>query len=66
MTMNKVEVEELIGVLEDIRAQKYPDIPQELIRKIVAAQFEGQDDRAQARKTTKKHIDEYLKTVYSG
>lgn len=59
--MNNIEVEELIGVLETIRSEKYPDIPTELIRSIVNAQFEKQDDRVQARKDTKKLIDEFLK-----
>ena len=59
--MNNIEVEELICVLETIRSEKYPDIPTELIRSIVNAQFEKQDDRVQARKDTKKLIDEFLK-----
>ncbi len=45
MTMNSIEVEELLKVLEAIRAEKYPDIPPELIKNIIQAQFENQDDR---------------------
>lgn len=63
MMKNNVEVEELIGVLEKIRREKYPDIPESLIREIVRTEFEQQDDRAQARKNTKKLIDEFLKKV---
>ena len=60
---SNVEVEELIGVLEIIRKEKYPEIPEQLIREIVANEFEQQDDRAQAKKGTKKLIDEFLKNV---
>lgn len=63
MMKSNVEVEELIGVLEKIRREKYPEIPEELIREIVANEFEQQDDRAQAKKGTKKLIDEFLKNV---
>ncbi|OPX85433.1 MAG: hypothetical protein A4E53_03427 [Pelotomaculum sp. PtaB.Bin104] len=61
MTMNSIEVEELLKVLEAIRAEKYPDIPPELIKNIIQAQFENQDDRAQGRRNTKKLIDDFLK-----
>lgn len=61
MTMNNIEVEELLKVLEAIRAEKYPDIPPELIKNIIQAQFENQDDRAQGRRNTKKLIDDFLK-----
>lgn len=63
MMMNKVEVEELLKVLEAIRTEKYPDIPSELIRNIVQAQFENQDDRTQGYRDTKKLIDDFLKQV---
>lgn len=62
MMKSNVEVEELIGVLEKIRKEKYPDIPETLIREIVANEFEQQDDRTQARRGTKKLIEEFLKT----
>ena len=61
MTMNNIEVEELLKVLEIIRSEKFSDVPQELIQGIVKAQFEKQDDRTQARKDTKKLIDDFLK-----
>ena len=61
--MNKVEVEELITVLEGIRSAQYPDIPRELIRSIVETQFENQDDRAASKRNTKKMVDDFLKQV---
>lgn len=58
---NNIEVEELITVLEGIRAEQYPDISSELIRSIVEAQFENQDDRTISRRNTKKLVDDFLK-----
>lgn len=63
MMKSNVEVEELIGVLEKIRKEKYSEIPETLVRDIVVNEFEQQDGRAQARKETKKLIDEFLKNV---
>jgi len=63
MTMNKVEVQELLNVLEVIRSEKYPGVSADLIAQIVQAQFENQDDRAQGRRQTQKLIDEFLLTV---
>ncbi len=60
---SKVEIEELISVLEDIRSTQYPKIPAKLIRDIVYAEFEKQDDRAQGRKDTKRLVDDYLKAI---
>jgi len=61
--MNKVESEDLLAELEKIRAAKYPDIPAELIRAIVHAEFENQDpkDRPEGSRLTKKLIDDYLR-----
>ncbi len=61
--MNKIEVEELLKVLETIRAEKHPEIPPRLINDIVQAQFESQDDRAEGSRKTKKLIDDFLKEV---
>ena len=63
MTMNNVEVEELLNVLEEIRSDKYPDIPSEVIKSIVEAQFENQDDRAEGNRKTKRLIDSFLNEV---
>lgn len=63
MTMNNVEVEELLNVLEEIRSDKYPNIPSELIKSIVEAQFENQDDRAECNRKTKRFIDCFLNEV---
>lgn len=61
MAMNKVNSEDLLAELEKIRAAKYPDIPAELIKAIVDAEFENQDDRAEASRNAKKLIDDYMR-----
>jgi hypothetical protein len=66
MTRNKVEIDELLGVLEEIRAERYPDIPADLIREIVSAQSGNQDNRAQGRRQTKTLIDDFLKSAVAG
>lgn len=63
MMRNEIEVEELLRVLETIRSEQYPDIPAEIIREIVMAQYENQDDRALGRRNTKKIIEDYLREV---
>ncbi len=63
MMKSKIEVEELIGVLEKIRQEKYPEIPDTLIRDIVASEFEQQDSRPQAQKAAKKLIADFLKAT---
>ena len=63
MIMNNVEVEELLNVLEEIRSEKYPGIPSDIIKGIVQAQFESQDDRAEGSRKTKRLIDSYLNKV---
>lgn len=64
MMMNNIEVKELLGVLEKIRVESYPDIPNDLIAQIVQAQFENQDNRVQAQYQTKRLIDAFLSTVF--
>lgn len=63
MMKSKVEVEEIISVLEKIRQEKYPEIPNALIRDIVESEFEQQDSRPQAQKVTKKLIADFLKAT---
>jgi len=60
---NKVEVAELLGVLETIRNEQYPDIPAELIRDIVSAEYENQDNPVEGHRNAKKAIDDYLRTA---
>lgn len=61
--MNSVEVEELLKVLEAVRAEKYPYIPTELIKNIVTIQFENQDNLEQGNRATKKLVDDYMRDV---
>ena len=51
---------ELLSVLEEIRASKYPEIPAEVIEQIVLAQYENQDNRVQGRSQTMKIVSDFL------
>lgn len=61
--MNSVEVETLLKVLEAIRAEKYPDVPADVLAGIVSAQFEHQDDTTQGSRETKRIIDDFLRGI---
>lgn len=61
--MTNIEINELISVLEKIRAEQHPEIPASLIQEIVNAEFSSQDDRTKVRHDTQKVIDDFLKTV---
>ena len=61
--MTRSNLNELLAVLEDIRARKYPEIPPEVIEKIVITQYENQDDRVLARSKTVQAIADFLHSV---
>lgn len=54
---------ELLKVLEEIRSNKFPDVPKELIERIAVAQFDNQDDRNKARTETVNLISEYVNKI---
>lgn len=54
---------ELRNVLEKIRQENYPEIPQELIEELLTIEYENQDDRVKAAKKVLKAIDEYLAEI---
>lgn len=58
---SEVEVEELLVVLEKIRAEQLHDIPAALLRDIVLAEYENQDDPVEGRRNAKKAIDTFLR-----
>ena len=60
--MERNNLQELLNVLESIRAEKYPEIPAEVIREIVQSQFENQSesDRVRGRTKTTKIIAQFL------
>lgn len=63
--MARSNLNELISVLESIRATEYPDIPPEVIEKIVQAQYDNQDNRGMARTKTMRIISEFMNSVTS-
>lgn len=63
LRMTKSNLNELLGVLEEIRSEKYPDIPKEVIEKIAETQYENQDNRELARQETIRLIAEFLSST---
>lgn len=61
--MTNIEINELLSVLETIRANQYPELPQSLIQEIVEAEFSSQDDRTKAHHDVQIIIDNYLKDL---
>ena len=60
---SNVALEELLGVLNKIREQQYPDIPESLLREIVETEYGNQDDPVEARKASRRIIDNFLKNA---
>ena len=61
--MTKTNLNDLLDVLEDIRANKYPNVSKELVEQIALSQYENQDDRGRARTETTKIIAEYMSKI---
>ena len=51
---------ELLSALEEIRSTKYPEISTDVIKRIVASQYNNQDERTKARTETLRIIAEYI------
>lgn len=62
---SNVAHEELLSVLNKIREERYPDIPESLLKEIVEAESGNQDDPVEARKATRRVIDSFLKSAVS-
>lgn len=60
--MERNNLDELLRVLELIRAEKYPDIPAQVIRDIVNAQYDNQseNDRRHGRQKTTQIVMQFL------
>ncbi len=54
---------ELLAVLEEIRSKEFPDVPKEMIERIVLSQYDNQDDRNKARTDTMRVIAEYVNKI---
>ena len=58
-------LDELLDVLENIRKEQYPHIPAQVIRDIVIAQYDNQDNRLEARTETTKVVNSFLNSIKS-
>ena len=65
--MERNNLDELLRVLELIRAEKYPDIPAEVIREIVNAQYDNQaeNDLRHGRLQTTQIVMQFLNSAAS-
>lgn len=59
----KNNLDELRSTLESIRAEKYPDIPAEVINAIVDVQNQNQDNPAKRQSETQKIIIQYANMI---
>lgn len=63
--MERNNLKELLRVLEELRAEQFPDIPMQVINDIVVAQYDNlsEDDRMSARAKTTETIMQFLNDV---
>ena len=61
--MTKTNLNDLLEVLEQIRAEKYPDVPKDLVEKIALSQYDNQDNRDIARSNTMRFIADYMNNI---
>ena len=59
----KNNLEELMKTLETIRKEKYPEIPEEVIREIVEIQFKNQDNPTKRQGDTQRVILKYADQI---
>lgn len=56
-------IADLKDSLETIRKEKFPNIPIDLLDKILTIEYENQDNRSVAQSKTFKAIDDYMNTI---
>lgn len=61
----KDNLSELKVTLEEIRKKEYPDIPQEVIEKIITEQFKHQDNPGKRQSETLRVITEFANKLSS-
>lgn len=61
--MKNSNLEELLGALETIRAERYPEVPKELLENLLMVEYENQDDRAEGQSKAMKVLDEFLNKI---
>lgn len=53
-------IDDLPGTVEEIRAKSYPDIPADLVAKVIAIERDFTDSRTEAAKRIREAIQEHL------
>ncbi len=54
------DLHDLVSNVEVVRRQKYPDIPMELIEKIIMAEYEQLDSRSHGIRSVTEIVSSYL------
>lgn len=58
MMMNNLH--ELLNALDEIRKREFPEIPKEIIEKVLSIEFENQDNRGVSLQKVQEIVDSYL------
>ncbi len=62
MTLNN-NLEELLNTLETIRKDEYPELPKDLLERLLKIEYDNQDNRVEAQTKAVKVIDEYFTKI---
>ena len=58
--MRTNNLDELLRTIEQIRVEKYPHIPKELVEQIIVEEFNNQDSRVKASEQVNKIVSTFL------
>lgn len=58
--MRTNNLDELLRTIEQIRVEKYPHIPKELVEQIIVEEFNNQDSRVKASEQVSKIVSTFL------
>lgn len=59
----KNNVVDILKVLEEIRKCEAPEVPSDIVRRILEVQFDNSDDRTLARTKTNEIVEAFLSSV---
>lgn len=63
MKRSEIDLTEILNVLEEVRSEDCPRVPQKVIEDICVCEYENQDNRGKAYQETKKIINAYFQAT---
>ena len=60
MTERNNNLDDLISAIESIRAEKYPELPKELLSELILVEYNYQDNRVQAQSKYLDILEKYF------